>query len=197
MESLSPVHLINISRSILLFLFPFSGNAQFNLEIVAIDLENYSEISDVYFTLGDVPSVTYYGDARFSNVDVALFFAKHTGYKFEALPLTANNYKVVGNKLEIKVYGRPWIQKQLNVNVPIAKSKKVKNDTVNIQRSWGGPNAIISFEPTNQKSKNNRTKTGPFKRAYADLENGDFILRSDSDVSRVPFKNKIGIKSRA
>jgi hypothetical protein len=84
MESLSPVHLINISRSILLFLFPFSGNAQFNLEIVAIDLENYSEISDVYFTLGDVPSVTYYGDARFSNVDVALFlgdilFAKHTG----------------------------------------------------------------------------------------------------------------------
>ncbi|MFK7784235.1 MAG: hypothetical protein AB8B56_03915 [Crocinitomicaceae bacterium] len=179
----------------ILFLIPFFGFSQFNMDITAINLEDDSQIPNVHFTIG---ALGFSGDsdgrAKCGTLDTKYLEQTlqitHGNFKFEERALYQHEYEVVGNTLMLIVYGRPWKQKQINIDLALAKSKKVRNDTVHIDYGYHEMNALISFEPSSEINHKNATKLPPFKRAFDDLVDGNYVLTFDYSEVRIPFQKE-------
>ncbi|MDG1331747.1 MAG: hypothetical protein P8P74_05425 [Crocinitomicaceae bacterium] len=97
----------------ILFLLPFFANAQFKVEVVAINLDDQSTIQRVQSRLGGSGDKSHYG---FNATQINTFdnkhlsdtlFVKHVNFKFEDQPLLDHDYTISGKKITVFVHGRP------------------------------------------------------------------------------------------
>lgn len=182
----------------ILFLIPFFGFAQFHLEVTAINLENNEKISTVEFSIGSSSAVSNSTkSATFNWVSVhyldEVLKISRIGFKFEELPLYQHEYWILGNTMFVSVYGRPWKQETITIDLPIAKSKKVKNDSVSIGCVFPDGNALISFAPAlsiEKKRKRALAKLPPFTLPYDELTDGEFVVTYDDFERKFPFRKE-------
>lgn len=179
----------------ILFLLPFFGLAQFNVKITAINLEDNSRIPYVHYQVGHITfSSDFVGRSHYGLLDVKYLDhtlqITHGNFKFEERPLFQHEYEVVNNTLILTVYGRPWKKKQISLDLALAKSKKVKNDTVRIPHGLYDVNALLSFEPSEEINTKNVTRLIPYKRVYDNLCDGNYVLTSDAGQEKIPFQKE-------
>ncbi len=176
-------------------MIPFFGFSQFNLEIRAVNLEDNSSIEYVHYQLdGKSFYGTSYGMAQFYSWDVSTLENNlkitHPNFRFEERPLYQHEYEVRGKYLYLTVYGHPWKKEHIDIKVPIAKSKKVKNDTIRIEHSNYDINASLAFLPLNKVSEKPAMHRIPFKWAYDNLGDGNFVLTNQNQQVEIPFQKE-------
>lgn len=166
--------------------------SQFDLRIELIDASFGDKIRGSYIRLGDRPR--YYG---FKNLDVRhlddTLVIQHSDYKFEALPLTAHGYELIESTITVKVYGHPYINRKIEVHAPIARSSKIKTDSVTLQVAYRNSYYGIQYIAPNQDVICNFNKPSEENNyyhqrvAYADLQEGEILMNSLGEPSTVKF----------
>lgn len=155
-------------------------------------VNSYSRLTD-YQKYNDFYDVDYV--YTFKNLDDTIYIS-HPDYKFDTIPMSHYDFDFVDDAVILKVYAKPNYNFYHSYDFNIAKSKKMKNDTLvlNAFCSGYGENPEFLFYPKGskhgypfEKSKNDKNF---YQQTflYDELTDGEFRVKHQAGVDIFHFK---------
>lgn len=139
------------------------------------------------------------GDAELVDLEDTLYIS-HLDYIFEELPISHQDYKIEDEIIWLTIYAKPWYNFYYELDIPVDKRAKVKNDSILLRAMHPEylQNASIDYYPKFEKSKEPTKYTLPRttsdwemytgKIPYDAVKDGFFIAEFTTQTDTIAFQ---------